>query len=92
MLTKIKHFRRVYLASPYSKFDGGIEVAEASVSLLAAQMLAAGVNVYSPVTHSHRLARSGDIDAFDYNIWLPIDEAWLEVCDALVIAMFTGWE
>ena len=53
-----------YLASPYSLFPGGLEMATRVVSREAARLLEAGIPVVSPIAHSHTIAvHSGVVDA-----------------------------
>lgn len=82
----------VYLATPYSKYPHGIERAFVDAAKIAATMLRAGINVYSPITHCHALAIHGDIDPHDHDIWLPFDLAMMKVADILVVAHMDGWE
>lgn len=82
-----------YLATPYTKYpDGGIAGAFAAAAKLAARLLVAGVNVYSPIAHTHPLAMFGNLDPLDHNIWLPFDEAMMGKADVLVVAHMEGWE
>ncbi len=81
-----------YLATPYSKYPLGIEQAYIDASNLAARLLLAGINAYSPIAHSHSLAIYGDIDPHNHNIWLPFDKTIMRVCDTLLFAQMNGWQ
>lgn len=81
----------VYLATPYSKYPGGIEKAFRDASALTAQLLVAGVAVYSPIAHTHPVAVHGGIDPLDHDIWLPFDEAMMAKADVLAVAHMAGW-
>lgn len=81
-----------YLATPYTKFPGGIGAAFAGASRLAARLLQAGVNVYSPIAHTHPLAMYGNLDPLDLTIWLPSHQAMLAKADVLIVARMKGWE
>lgn len=81
-----------YLATPYSKYRGGIEVAFRHAAELAANLLKAGHKVYSPIAHTHPLAVYGELDPLDHSIWLPFDEAMMRVCDSLLVAHMDGWK
>lgn len=81
----------VYLATPYSKYYAGIENAFRDASALAARLLKLGVNVYSPIAHTHPLAIYGDIDPLDHGIWLPFDQAMMTAAHGLVVAQMRGW-
>jgi nucleoside 2-deoxyribosyltransferase len=81
-----------YLATPYSKFPDGIEAAFIAASKLTAQLLRAGIKVYSPIAHTHPVAIHGDIDPHDHAIWMPFDQAMMDVCDSLIVAHLPSWE
>lgn len=94
-LNELRAFRLVYLASPYSRLknqEGGLERACADVCVVAGDLLRHEIKVFSPIGHSHVIAKYAGIDPLDYDIWLDLDEAMMEVSDALVIAKLKGWE
>jgi nucleoside 2-deoxyribosyltransferase len=81
-----------YLATPYSKYRPSIEAAFIDASKLAATLLRAGVKVYSPIAHTHPIAVYGKIDPLDHAIWLPFDEAMMDIANVLIVARMDGWE
>ena len=81
-----------YLATPYSKYPAGIEAAFADAAALAAALMVAGVNCYSPIAHTHPLAIHGKLDPLDHSIWLPFDEVMMAKADTLIVAHMEGWE
>lgn len=81
-----------YLATPYSKYPGGLDAAFRDAAALAARLLVAGIAVYSPIAHTHPLAIYGDLDPLDHSIWLPFDAAMMARCDVLIVAHMDGWE
>jgi Domain of unknown function (DUF1937) len=81
-----------YLATPYSRYPGGIEAAFMDAACLAARLLRIGVKVYSPICHTHPIAMCGNIDPLDHAIWMPFDEAMMRVCDMLIVAHMPSWE
>lgn len=88
----LRRFRRVYLATPYSRYPDGLEAAFRDAAKLAARLLELGVRVYSPICHTHPIAIHGELDPLDHSIWLPFDEAMMEACDAIVVAMMPSWK
>lgn len=80
-----------YLATPYSKYPGGIELAFQEAARLAARLMLLGIRVYSPIAHTHPLAVYGNVDPYAHDIWLPFDEAMMERCDVLIVAHMEGW-
>ena len=88
---ELTKYNMVYLASPYSKYPTGQENAFVEIAAIAGKLLLHGVRFYSPICHTHPIARYGNIDPLDHKIWLPFDEAIMGVCDALVVAKMPTW-
>jgi Domain of unknown function (DUF1937) len=81
-----------YLATPYSKYPTGPHGAFFDAARLAGKLLLAGVNVYSPIAHTHPIGLYSGMDILDLKIWLPVDELMMERCDILIVARMAGWE
>lgn len=81
-----------YLATPYSKFEGGIDAAFQAAAKVAAQLVRVGVCVYSPICHTHPIAVHGGLDPFDHELWMAFDKAMMDACDGLIVAKLPGWE
>jgi len=81
-----------YLATPYSKFEGGPDRAFEAACGLAARLISAGVHLYCPIAHSHGIAIHGGLDGLDHSIWMPLDEAMMARCDVLLVARLPGWD
>lgn len=82
-----------YLATPYTKYEGGnIELAFRDAARIAAALLLAGINIYSPIAHCHPLSQYGDIDALDRDFWLKYQESMMARCDVLIVAEMKGWK
>jgi hypothetical protein len=81
-----------YLATPYSKYPAGIQVAFENACQIAARLLTRGIKVYSPIAHTHPIAIHGGLNPYDHSIWLPFDQAIMECCSGLIIAHMEGWE
>lgn len=92
MIYQLTKYKLVYLATPYSKYKAGIHMAFVDASIFAARLLQSGVNVYSPIAHTHPLAIYGNIDPLDHNVWLPFDKSMMEASEALVVAEMQGWQ
>lgn len=84
--------RLFYLATPYSKYPGGIEAAFVEASKQAAFLKNHGIDVFAPIPHSHPIAIHGGLDAYDYDLMLSWDKKFIDRCDALIICMMPGWE
>jgi len=81
-----------YLATAYSSCPRGIDWAFEEACRIAAWMLRRGVNVYSPIAHTHPIAKHGGIDPLDHSIWLPFDEPLMRAANGLIVAMMDGWK
>lgn len=81
-----------YLATPYSKFPGGLDEAFKVACKAAADLIRAGVRVYSPIAHTHPVAIHGGIDPYDHGIWLPADKPFMDLARGLVVLKAESWE
>ena len=79
-----------YLASPYRKYPGGLDAAFDEVSRIAAAFTDAGVCVFSPITHSHPIARYTQIGAKDA-LWITLQRPFMHVCRGMIGCMMDGW-
>lgn len=81
-----------YLATPYSKYPGGIEEAFKVACRAAADLIRAGVRVYSPIAHTHPIAIHGEINPYAHEIWLPADEPFMRAARGLIVLRAESWE
>lgn len=88
----LQKYRLVYLGSPYTRYPGGFHMAAVDVARIAADMIREGVKVYSPIAHTHPLALYGNLDPLDHSLWLPFDQAIMDLSDAMCIAGMEGWD
>ena len=82
----------IYLASPYSSPDDTImESRFHEVARCAARLMAVGVHLFCPITHTHPIACAGELPrGWDY--WQQFDYWFISRCDALVVVRMDGWE
>ena len=81
----------VYMATPYSKFRGGPTSAFHAACWVAADLIRAGVNVFSPIVHSHPIGTFGQLDILDLEMWLKVDRPFMDAAEACVVVMLPGW-
>lgn len=81
-----------YLASPYSKYAGGLEAAFIEVAKQACLFARAGIPVYSPIAHTHPIAINGGLDPLDHSIWLPFDIPMMLSAHGLIVCKMDGWD
>lgn len=80
-----------YVATPYSKFPDGAEAAYHSACLAAGSLIARGLKVFCPIAHSHPIAECSSLPLDDYDIWLPLDEPFMEAAHGLIVVKMQGW-
>lgn len=81
----------LYLATPYSKFPGGIEAAFKMACRATARLIRAGIPVFSPIAHCHSVAYHGCIDPLDHKIWLPADLPLMMAATGLIVYRAESW-
>ena len=81
-----------YLATPYSKYPGGLEAAFQMACRQAAILIKAKVPVYCPIAHTHPIAVQNDMDPFDHGIWLPADTPMMLAASGLIIVKAPTWD
>ena len=81
-----------YLATPYSKYPGGIAGAYELACKQAALLISNGVHVFSPIAHSHGIAFHGELDALSHDLWLKMDRTYMDLCAGCVFLLAKSWE
>jgi len=81
----------IYLAAPYSATDPAVEQQRYdAVCRAAAALMRRGMEIFSPISHSHGIARYGL--PTDWAFWQRYDRAFLAWCDELWVLKLSGWE
>lgn len=81
----------IYLASPYSHKNNHIQhLRYEQVCYYAAELTRQGLLVFSPIAHSHGIAKYGL--PTDWQFWQQYDEAMISRCDSLTVLMLDGWK
>lgn len=80
-----------YLATPYSKYEGGIEEAFLEAARQASLLIDSGIPVFSPICHSHPIAIEGGIDPLDHLVWLDVDAPMMRAAHGLIVCKMPGW-
>jgi len=82
----------IYLASPYSHKDLNIiEERVNKINKLCARLLNKGINVFSPISHSHEIQKTENLP-HTWDFWKDFDIMFLERCDELWVFKQKGWE
>lgn len=85
---------RIYLAGPYSHEHEHIRLERfAKLNKAAAKLMNKGHVVFSPVSHSHTIARHLKPELLmDHDFWMNQDLPFLEDSDEMVVLMLDGWD
>ena len=81
-----------YLATVYTKHPDGREAAFREAAEIAGRFLRAGVNVHSPIAHSHPIAVHGGVDAVDHDFWMWADRPAMDSACGLVVCRMPNWQ
>ncbi|CAH2606094.1 conserved protein of unknown function (plasmid) [Rhodovastum atsumiense] len=81
-----------YLASPYSRYPGGIEEAFRLALRETGRLVSAGVPVFSPIAHTHPVAVECGLDPYSHDIWIPVDEPIMRAASGLIMLRAESWE
>jgi hypothetical protein len=88
---KAPGFTFAYIASPYTRFAGGLERASDVACRAAADLIRCGVPCYSPIAHSHAIAMKGGLDPVNHHLWLLVDKPMMRSASALIVITAEGW-
>ena len=81
------------LCTPYSKWPHGLDDASRVACELAGRLLLKGVRVFSPIAHSHAVAKTmSDTDPRADDFWLWVDKPFFESAHGILIAKLPGWK
>jgi hypothetical protein len=80
-----------YIATPYSKYAGGMLAAFHEAIEFTADLMRAGSPAFSPIAHSHPVATHGALP-HDHNFWMKMDLPLLKGAHGLIVYMMDGWD
>ena len=82
----------IYLACPYMHSDPAvIEDRVRHVNKLAGALINEGFYIFSPISHSHPIAKEVDLPG-DWKFWEGYDRAIIAFCKGLYVFKLPGWE
>ena len=81
-----------YLASPYTRYEGGIEAAHRDICEQAALLVREGVPLFCPIAMTHPIAMHGGLDPLDQDMWLEAERPLMDAACGLIVCMLPGWE
>ena len=81
----------VYLATPYSHGDPAVMQERFEVvNRVAADLMRAGVHIYSPISHTHPIALAGELPR-GWDFWEQYDRVILSACCRVIVLRQPGW-
>ena len=85
----------VYIGTPYTATEGfeyGVKFDRYKrVTKFAAQLMAHGLHVYSPITHCHPMSIVEDLPG-NWEYWAELDKKVLNACTAMIVYQQDGWD
>ena len=81
-----------YLATPYTEYPDGLDIANREACHAAAWLLRRGVPLFCPIAHSHAIGTIGDLPLKDHSLWLPAGEPFMDTATVLVICHMPTWQ
>jgi hypothetical protein len=86
--------KKVYLASPYTGYNGSRSEAFQIICQKAAEIMDKfpEITVFCPIAHSHSIETESDLPPQTGNWWLDRDFPFLAMCDELWVYQMDGWE
>lgn len=82
----------IYLACPYTHANHDVMVSRFNaVNAVAAKLMAQGMYIFSPISHTHPIAEVGGLPrGWDY--WEGYDRKILKFCDRIIVLKLDGWD
>ena len=82
----------IYLATPYSDKDPAVrQLRFEHVNQVAGALMRQGHLIFSPISHTHPIALSGDLPK-GWDFWQRYDQKFLDCCDEVWILCVAGWK
>lgn len=81
-----------YVCTPYTKYAHGHDAAAYDAAEVTARLMDLGIAAFSPIAHSHYVARVGRLDKIDHDFWQRMDAPWVRLAEACVVVKMPGWE
>jgi uncharacterized protein DUF1937 len=81
-----------YFSTQYSRHPEGKELAYVMACKEGAALAKAGIPVFSPIAHSHGIAKHGGIDPVDHEFWMAFDHPMMANAVGLIVLCSPSWE
>ena len=80
-----------YLATPYSKYPGGVDEAYLAALRVFEQLRQNKVLIYSPIAHTHGLAVRYNLDG-NFKFWQKHNDIMIMASSGIIVAMLPSWK
>lgn len=80
---------KLYISIPYSKIDKDLSFRVANA--ITAHFVKKGYNVFSPISHSHIIAKTHGLPD-DAEYWKESNHEFIDWCDQVCVVKLDGWE
>lgn len=80
-----------YVGTPYSKFPAGLDAAFEMACEQTALLAEHEIPVYSPIAHSHPIAKYCKVSPTDHDFWVKFDAPMVALATGLIVIMADGW-
>jgi hypothetical protein len=82
-----------YLGSVYTQCPWGLEIADKQAKALGARLFDIGItNFFCPIAHCHDMASMSSIDKTSHDIWMAIDQRFIDRCEGMIVPVMENWE
>ncbi len=81
-----------YLASPYSKYPGGVEAAFNEACVNAAMLMAEGIPIFCPIAHTHPLDAYIPREKSTHAFWMKADRWAVQLAHGIIVLEMDGWQ
>lgn len=85
-------FTYFYVATPYTKFPGGLDAAHILACRLTGELIKLGLPCYSPIAYTHPIALYADMDKVDHDLWVRVDKPLLDGASAMIVIQAESWD
>jgi nucleoside 2-deoxyribosyltransferase len=90
-IVEMSKLKRVYLACPYSHVNAEVKQTRfEAVNKIAAEFMAKGYLIFSPISHTHPIALAGALPGH-WEFWEAYDRTFIEWADELWVLKLEGW-
>ncbi len=80
-----------YLATPYSRYPRGKDAAFQDAVAAAVICFRAGIDVYSPIAHTHPIALHGGLEG-SFARWQEFDRTMIAASRGMIVVKMDGWQ